>query len=296
MPYRAIGHVIEGVFDVPAGPTELMRLDVAVDVTDVPVAWFQQHVIAQFKRWTACIGTLSVRDDDDGTEVSNMGMRGIETLYFGRRPNVIRVYNKVAERRAAYERLRRRAHAEAKRQAMQQAVDTPFEFAFPDFETSFAPEVRFVSVSGTVVLDIGDFRKVGHPSICGGNGTLPNSITRVERQISGGRVPEQIGTFGRLRSLADFDPFERLKFLDGEKAAPNPDQYRFDEFAKGMFVRMLIEQHGYHRARQELKRLSPTNVNRILERYREFLPGDTRVTKEDLLAKYRESVSVQLAA
>ena len=84
-----------------------------------------------------------------------MGRRGVETIYFGKRPNVIRVYNKVAERQYQYSRML----ARAKR-------------------------------NNIPVTELQTFEQIyGHsPTGC--------VLTRVERQIAGGRIPEQIGTFG----------------------------------------------------------------------------------------------------
>jgi len=257
MTYTEMRHQIQRVFDTGAGPLELMRVDLAADVVDVPVTWFQTHVRADFKRWTADIGSINTE-----AQFSTMGNCGVETFYLGKRPNVYRIYNKVAERRSEYMRVRKRALSEAKKRAMGQRIDFPF----PSFEQMFGyPEAGFI-------------------------------LTRVERQIAGGRVPEQLSTFTKLGSAADFDPFERLVFLASGKPIPNPADHAFRKYCMGMQVRQLILDQGFHRAKQLLNKWSPRNANRILRQVTDFLPDEILLTRNALLGRYQESISKQLAA
>jgi hypothetical protein len=257
--YTQIRQEIHRIFDTDAGSLPVMRVDLAADVVGVTVGWFMQQLLVQYKRWTCDVGRIDATD----VQISSMGKTGVETFYYGRRPNLVRVYNKIAERLAEYSRLKKRAWGEAKKKAM----GGPVAFSFPDFETTF-----------------------GYPE----KGLI---LTRVERQIAGGRVPQAIGTFGRLRAAADFDPFDKLIFLDGGAPEPNPNDYAFDTHGKGMFIRWLIEKEGIHRAKQKLNRLSPRNASRLLRTYKDFLPDDSvRVTQKELVEKYRQSVLNQLAA
>jgi hypothetical protein len=257
--YSQIRKQIHRIFNTDTGSLPIMRVDLAADIVGFTVGWFIQQLLVQYKRWTCDVGRIDAAD----AQISSMGKTGVETFYYGRRPNLVRIYNKIAERLGEYSRLKKRAWWEAKRKAM----GGPVAFCFPDFETTF-----------------------GYPE----KGLI---LTRVERQIAGGRVPQVIGTFGRLRAAADFDPFEKLVFLNGGKPEPNPDDYDFDTYAKGMLIRALIQQEGIHRAKQKLNRLSTRNANRLLHNYKEFLPDDSaRVTQKDLVEKYRQSVTVQLAA
>jgi len=257
--YTQMRQEIQRIFDTESGPLELMRVDLAADVPGVPVSWFKQNVLGQYKRWTADIGTLDTSD----AQVSSMGKTGVETFYLGKRPNVIRMYNKIAERWQEYSRRKKRALFEAKKQAR----GGPLNFSFPAFEALF-----------------------GYPE----EGLI---LTRVERQIAAGRVPKVLATFGHLGRAADLDPFERLVFLNGGKPEPNPDHYDFATFAQGMYIRQLIQDEGIHRAKQFLNRHSMRNANRMLRRFRDFIPDDAgRVTQKMLVNKYRDSVSKQLAA
>ena len=259
MNYTQMRQEIHRIFDSATGPLELIRVDLAADIAGVPVSWFKQQAFAPYKRWTCEIGTVNA----DDAQFSTMGRTGVETFYLGKRPNVIRIYNKIAERRQEYMRLKRRALAEAKKRAM----GGPIVFDFPSFEaTSGFPEEGLI-------------------------------LTRVERQIAGGRVPEELSTFARLRGAADFDPFERLVFLSGGKPEPNPDDYDLNKLAMGMYIRHLVQKDGIHRTKQFLNRRSMRNANRMLRRYEDFLPDDAaRITHDELVEQYRQTVSKQLAA
>jgi hypothetical protein len=251
MAYSQMVEEITRVFEIPTEDLRTMRVDLAADVPGVPVIWFEQHVRAKFKRWTADIGKI-----DSEVQFSSMGKRGVETFYLGKRPNVFRIYNKIAEFRNQFSHqmasLRRNGEN---------------EIELPTFEELFGyPETGFV-------------------------------LTRVERQIGAGRVLEQIGTFGKLRDAAGFHPFEPLVFTDVGKPEPNPDHYDFSTYATGMFVRQLVQERGFHRAKQFLNQYSKRNANRILKRAADFLPSDDiSICSERLLEIYRESVSKQLAA
>jgi hypothetical protein len=90
---------IERVFLGDAGKLSIMRLDLAVDIEGIGLPWFAEHIRVQYKRWLARLGVI---------DAAEMGSREIQTLYFGKRPNVIRIYNKLEEYRAQYQRMLRR--------------------------------------------------------------------------------------------------------------------------------------------------------------------------------------------
>jgi hypothetical protein len=251
MYYGQMAREITRIFDAEAGPLEPMRVDLAADVDGVPVTWFQQNIRAKFKRWTAGIGTL-----EGPMEFSEMGRRGIETFYLGKRPNVIRIYNKVAERQHRYALL----NARAKRK------NTPVSELLT-FEQMF-----------------------GHPPV-------GVTLTRVERQIAGGRVPEHLGTFHKLRDVASFDPFENLVYVGLGKAEPNPDDYELTEYLTGMQIRSMVERDGFHRFLQFANKHSKRNGSRLLKQYADFLPADRCfISPKGLCERFRESVTKQLAA
>ncbi len=248
--YGEMADEIRRLFAVEPGSLDLMRVDLAADVKDVPVDWFKRNVHVTFKRWIADIGTL------DPIEFSEMGSNGVQTFYLGKRPNVIRVYNKVDERKMQYAKLKARARRE---------LGTVSEF--PSFEQMY-----------------------GHPN-------TGFTLTRVERQIAGGRVPNQLSTFRMLKKADQFDPFANIVFSGIGKAEPNPDDYDLSDYYMGMYLRQQIERDGIHRVRQFLNRHSKRNANRILKKLADFLPDiDCLIDQKQLFELYRQSVSRQLAA
>ena len=120
-------------------------------------------------------------------------------------------------------------------------------------------------------------------------------LTRVERQIAGGRVPQHIGTFGRLTALPEFNPFDPLELLCAAGPEPGADEVGFEHYAIGKFIQSLIRQYGLHRARSWLNKHANRNGQRLLKRYRRFIPAEgDGVTQEKLLQVYRASVTRQL--
>lgn len=88
---------ITQIFDGDPRELEVMRVDLAVDLRDRSVQWFRETVRVAHKRWRAAVTGDAFR--------SEMGNGDIQTLYFGKRPNLIRIYDKLAEYRHAYKTL-----------------------------------------------------------------------------------------------------------------------------------------------------------------------------------------------
>jgi hypothetical protein len=164
MGYAMMCHEIERVFDLDPRRLRLMRLDLAADVGGVPVAWFVRHARAQYKRFACDIGQV----DAETLQYARMGQQEVQTLYFGKKPNCFRVYDKIAEYHHQYARLARGSSDAAE---------------LPTFEEVY-----------------------GYPE----RGLI---LTRVERQMGGGRIPKQVDTFGKLKAAELFNPFDKLRFL-----------------------------------------------------------------------------------
>jgi len=248
MSYARMGHEIERIFDLDARRLALMRLDLAADVRGVPVPWFDRHVLARWKQWVCDIGQV----ERETSEYARMGRRQVQTLYFGKRPNCFRIYDKIAEYRHQYDQLAR---------GLSDAAELP----------------SFDEVYGYPATGV--------------------TLTRVERQMGGGRIPGQIDTFGKLKDSAAFNPFDRLRFLACGLEEPQIENYGLMKYGFGMFLRRQAEDIGMHRLRALLNRYSGGgHAARTLREYRDFLPADAGITAERLYATYRESVGRQIAA
>ena len=245
MSYARMINEIEEIFQIDAMRLGVMRVDLAADVNGIPVGWFQERVKARHKQFIAEFGSA---------EFVEMGRGGIQTLYFGRRPNLFRIYDKVAEYKDQFQKMTRQLDSALPK---------------PTFEQTYRiPEDGYV-------------------------------LTRVERQIGGGRVPEQLATVADLRRAPDFRPFDALGIITGGEAEPNPDHYTFEHYCTGMYLRDLAQRHGMHVAIRFITRYSNRNTKWALEKYRDFLPQeheDEMVNTDYLNEVYRHSVTRQLAA
>ena len=122
-------------------------------------------------------------------------------------------------------------------------------------------------------------------------------LTRVERQIAGGRIPDQLSTFRKLLHAKEFDPFHPLILAGVGKPEPNPSDYDVTKYMAGMYLRRMISDDGIHRVRQFLNRHSTRNASRTLKEYADFLPHDKAlIDPKGLYEVYQQSVSKQLAA
>jgi hypothetical protein len=246
MGFSRMVNEISKIFDIDPERLAIMRLDLAADVPEIPVSWFLNHCRVQYKRWLADLGQIVYEP-----EYSQMGMKTIQTLYFGKRPNVYRIYDKVAEYQHQYKQLSRRVSPDAE---------------IPQFSDVYG-------CSATTVL------------------------TRVERQLAGGRVSPQIDTVKKLRAASTFNPFDRLKFIAGHGDEPYPNNYRSDVYQRGMSIRQQICEQGLQRTRFSLNEQSRGNADRILKDYEDFIPAEGHwITSGELFERYQESVSKQLRA
>jgi len=101
--YAGICSEIERIFEVDPKALGIMRLDLAADVQGVPVHAFVGNVRAKFKRSAEELGRYSL-----------IGKRGVETFYLGRRPNLFRFYDKMAELHHQYSALKRQSEGPLK--------------------------------------------------------------------------------------------------------------------------------------------------------------------------------------
>ncbi len=124
-------------------------------------------------------------------------------------------------------------------------------------------------------------------------GGTPKTVTRVERQCSGSRVPTQLNTVIDLfRNVAEFDPFEDVVLM--ESAAPlNSEDWTAQKWLMALGVRGAIKEYGWEGARKEAYRR--TKRNNILGRYMQLAcPRGPCLTREHLTRAYRNTTLYQL--
>lgn len=247
------------------------RADACADFCDGPdVAFFARAIRAKSAQWQAQFGIIELRDETGRSmQWSEMGKRVTGTIYAGKRPNCIRVYDKRAERMEIWKRERRRHYHAAFNVIADKVVTFPMNYAqmpkwmkknfiqrhrgtpgegpggtvpFPDFESWFAEQctgpmrelVRKVEGQST-------FPGMGVPEQLEMVTSIPRVLTRIERQMGAGRVPAQLDTFEKLFvNGMDYNPFERVEFVP----SPDPDA-KYEDFSPrdllaGLMMRQLL--------------------------------------------------------
>lgn len=242
--YSDMAALIDDVTDYDANRLELMRIDLCADVPDVPVAWFHAHARFRYKQMERCIGDLK----SDVICLTRM-----ETISAGRRPNILRIYDKVAEWRMHFRKRQRRQSRDA----------APLDFAQ---EYGVNPQA---------------------------------TLTRIERQYGGGRLPGTLQTFGNIARAVDMDPFDTLELNEKATYVPPPvEDYDLGEWLKGMRLHDELQARGMHNFHRWLNYHSRGNAARIMRRYATFFPASngSGVTKTEIVRLYRESTVRQPAA
>ncbi len=124
------------------------------------------------------------------------------------------------------------------------------------------------------------------------------TLTRIERQYGGGRLPDTLRTFGMIGNAAEVNPFEMIELVSNHSAIPSLDNYEFGEWLKGMRLRDEAISRGMHNFRRWLNKASGGNAARMMKTYAAFMPGTggSTLSKADILRIYRESTTRQLSA
>lgn len=91
MTFWQMEDLLQWLFATDVSTLLVQRIDLAVDIVGYPVAWFRDHAYVARVRSGGEIGKVPC-----GVTVAN----GVETLYFGKRPNLFRIYDKIAEQHA----------------------------------------------------------------------------------------------------------------------------------------------------------------------------------------------------
>ncbi len=95
---------VEKTIEGPPEDLDIMRIDLCADMHGVPVDWFLGRLRVKFKRIAHEMGI---------PKYQRIGKAGIQTVSAGKRPNIVRVYDKVAESKDQLRRLQRKRSWEA---------------------------------------------------------------------------------------------------------------------------------------------------------------------------------------
>lgn len=326
-----IAATIASIVDTHPELLAVSRVDTCADVVDGPsVKWMAQSVRAKSAQWQAEFGQAELRDEE-GKKFpwSEMGKREVQTMYIGKRPNCFRVYDKLAERFAAWTREKRQHERLASQIVLDKALEAAprdnivkasisahgkqtrdfharklvcsgrHYFPFPSFEAWFAAQC-VGPMTNVVQMCLPGQEEPEQLDLAP---KLPKVLTRVERQMAAGRVPDPLNSIEKLfsKTALDFNPFARLEFSDFHaRTEVDMSNYSPVEFAAGMqFKQWLQTGMSYQQlyAYWNMRR----NAKAIAKKFAPFVAAanpsaEFSITASDLYDRYRNSVSRQLAA
>jgi hypothetical protein len=264
--------IIRQIFDRDPATSELMRVDFAADVPGVPVPWFRTNTRFRFKQFASSIDKAEKQE----VEFIGMGSAVSQSLYAGRRPNCVRIYNKFAELRRQWLKLQR---------ACEQ-----YNRGLQDFEITEDERQKATRIPPTFsefCLKEGSTHKPGA------------ILTRVERQMGGDRFPPNLRIFGDLRRAHEFDPFESLQI------ASSGPILSFENPPKDVSIRDWLAIRGLQAIQEDLGSMQQTdafvlkhgngNGRRVLESLRANMPrACPAITDAGLRTLYRQSTEQQI--
>jgi hypothetical protein len=333
--HKCAGQIADTIAQIVKEHPDLLavsRVDSCADIVDGPaVSWLAQSVRARSAQWQSEFGTAELRDENNRPiSWAEMGKREVQTMYMGKRPNCFRVYNKLAERQMVWAREKRRHEKLASHVVLDKSLEAApdnnavkMAIFWAGRDEQYRPKekreardkyAKMLVCSGRQYFPFPTFKEwfaaqcVGpmtHWMPLGASTQLPSVLTRVERQMAAGRVPEQLDSFEKLFSspALDFNPFDRLEFSSFQSVA-EIDRSDFSpvQLAAGMQFKHWLETGMTY---QQLYAFWNTGkghkARAIAKKFEPFVaaanpPKVVSITASDLYERYRSSISRQMAA
>lgn len=266
-----MAEIVTKLFDVDPWSLSLMRLDLAADIEGVPVPWFKHHAVVNRKRFSSQIE----KSTEQELKFVGMGTAEAQSLYVGKRPNLVRIYDKIAEWRMQLSKLER----DAKR------------FNARLKEMALTPDERYYGARTPPNFE----------DYCKARGYAYREdkiLTRIERQIGSNQIPSELRTIADLKHAHEFKPFKDLRIL------PTGPLKQIGCPPRGVPVRNWLAYIGFcslekfygstQLARSVVLQHGQGNGKRILESIEEAAPQLTPpVTMEQIQESYRRSTLIQ---
>lgn len=321
------------------------RVDACANFADGPtIADVARATRVKSAQWQAEFGTVEMRDTGNKKMMwSEMGKRRLGTIYWGKQPNCVRAYDKLGERRVAYAKERRQHYREAFDVIANRVVTFPMNFGemprqmkrgfeklwrerpgegpgggvpFPEFDEWFAMQCTG-PMEGLVkrMRGQGELPGFGTVEQMEMAITVPQVLTRIERQMGAGRVPPQLDTFEKLFANAkDFNPFERIEFVFTDDSEIRDGEFSPRDVLAGLMMRQLLSGQVFEcpccnersvvppeMSYQQLIAFLNSKQNfksKQVEKFAPFLQGykSRAITAAELFENYRETITRQLAA
>ena len=267
-----IAAIVARLFLVDPWTLSTMRVDLAADIAGVPVPWFQHHALVNRKQFASQIK----KSDEQELQFVGMGTAIAQTIYAGKKPDFMRIYDKLAEWRR---QLRKQEISRNRFNRRMEGMELSDEQKY--YGHRIAPTFK---------------------EFCGAHGYQyqeGNVLTRIERQIGGNRVPPELATMNDLRFAHDLeDPFRGFRIVGTEPIAnlnAVPEGVPIRDWLAAFGLNGLTQHFGsVQLAHSFVRRHSNGNGKRILETLEECLaPTRQPLTIEEIKESYRRSTLAQ---
>jgi hypothetical protein len=265
-----MAEIITSLFDVDPWGLEVMRIDLAADVEGMPVPWFKDHAYVSRKQFSSRIE----KSFESELEYVAMGSAVAQTIYAGKRPNLFRIYDKLAEWRNGFRRILRdyRRFNELLERMEMTEEQRYFGQRCPPTFNEYCRRFGYDFEPGKI-------------------------LTRVERQI-GGKVPPEFATLADLRRAHELDPFTALQVIPGTCSRivePPPEGVSVSNWLAAAGFEWVKEQLGSAQlARQFVLKYGNNNGRRILESLAKSAPkARANLNRDVIVESYRTSTRAQ---
>jgi hypothetical protein len=269
-----IAGITSQLFDVDPWTLQVMRIDLAADVEGVSVPWFKNYASADRKQFSSRIDKSLEKE----LQFIGMGSAAAQTLYFGKRPNLIRIYNKLAEWRMQLRKIENRYRR--------------FNDRMMGLEMSEEQEYfgRLIAPTLAEYCRQRDYQ-LREDSV----------LTRIERQMGGNRIPPELATLGDLRQAHRFHPFSGIHIASTEPVqniASPPPGIPINNWFASIGYEAVKEQLGSEQlARSFVLKHGNGNGKRILEALEKASPSKrVPITMAEIQESFSRSTLLQTSS
>ena len=187
---------VEETVEYSADDLDIMRIDLCADMYGVPVEWFLGRLRVRFKRIAHEYGI---------PKYQRIGKAGIQTVSAGRRPNIVRVYDKVAECKDQLRKLQRKRSRDADELTLDR------EFGISETAVITRVERQFGGLRIPQEIDcfgrlsrLPEFNPFTNIEICNGTGANTPTIPEcgLDTWLSGSRLHQLQAEMGQQQFLS----------------------------------------------------------------------------------------------
>jgi hypothetical protein len=275
-PFSELRDTVAQIFQGDPEALAVVRADLTADVPGTTVHWFRDHTYFGYKRIVRELGEIPPMS------VQHVRHSQAQTLYGGKKPNQLRIYDKVGEEMHRYVSYVRKLQNQHRRS------DTGWGMLSIDGEQGWVSE-----------LEIPTFEQWS------GRYHTGQILTRVERQCHGRDLAKlEITNFDSLRTADRIRPFTRLNFREDKDEfwGLSRDKWSMADWYIGDGMRRDVTALGLDRFIQELKRVRRTNWRRDFNKFEPFIRAAVSSYTEQgtdpikLQAEFVRSTQLQMAA